>query len=195
MSSALAAAAHTRRRWRAPPRSRPASGHACSSRLSASSPSSARSRALSRRRQGAQPSPASHAVRNGIYRPACPALLQALQSWRPQASSEGRTDPQPSTKSGGSSAVAEDAAAAVGASQAVGGRWFRHGGGMPMLDLAPLSGRYLSFREREEIALLKAQGPGVRAIARQLERSASTVSRELRRNAATRCGKLDYRAS
>ncbi|MGH2998868.1 MAG: IS30 family transposase [Gaiellaceae bacterium] len=91
--------------------------------------------------------------------------------------------------------VAEDAAAVVGVSQAVGGRWFRHGGGMPTLDLAPLSGRYLSFGEREEIALLKAQGLGVRAIARQLERSASTVSRELRRNAATRCGKLEYRAS
>jgi len=35
----------------------------------------------------------------------------------------------------------------------------------------------------------------VREIARQLERSPSTVSRELRRNAATRGGKLDYRAS
>ena len=91
--------------------------------------------------------------------------------------------------------LAEDAARAVGAAPAVGSRWFRHGGGMPSLDLAPLSGRYLSFQEREEIALMKAQGLGVRAIARQLGRSASTVSRELRRNAATRCGKLDYRAS
>jgi len=91
--------------------------------------------------------------------------------------------------------LAEEAANAVGVSQAVGGRWFRHGGGMTPIDLAPLSGRYLSFQEREEIAILKAQGQGVREIARRLGRSASTVSRELRRNAATRCGKLDYRAS
>jgi len=53
----------------------------------------------------------------------------------------------------------------------------------------------LSFEEREEIALLKAQGAGVRAIARHVGRDPSTVSRELRRNAATRCGKLEYRAS
>jgi IS30 family transposase len=61
--------------------------------------------------------------------------------------------------------------------------------------LIPLSRRYLSFEEREEIALLKAQGAGVRAIARHLGRDPSTVSRELRRNAATRGGKLEYRAS
>ena len=85
----------------------------------------------------------------------------------------------------------EEAAAAVGVSQAVGGRWFRHGGGMPTVDLAPLSGRYLSFREREEIALLKVQGAGVRQIARLLGRAPSTISRELRRNAATRGGRLD----
>jgi IS30 family transposase len=66
---------------------------------------------------------------------------------------------------------------------------------MPSIDLEPLSGRYLSFAEREDIAIWKAQGAGVRQIARRLGRDPSTVSRELRRNAATRCGKLDYRAS
>jgi IS30 family transposase len=66
---------------------------------------------------------------------------------------------------------------------------------MPSLSLAPLSGRYLSFAEREEIAILKSQGTGVREIARKVCRSPSTISRELRRNAATRCGRLDYRAS
>jgi transposase, IS30 family len=91
--------------------------------------------------------------------------------------------------------TSEEAAAAVGVSQAAGSRWFRHGGGMPSLDLAALSGRYLSFGEREEIAIWRAQGAGVRAIARQLGRAPSTISRELRRNAATRGGKLDYRAS
>ena len=88
-----------------------------------------------------------------------------------------------------------EAAAAVGVSQAVGSRWFRHGGGMPSVELTPLSGRYLSFAEREEIALLLAQGAGVREVARRLGRAPSTVSRELRRNAATRGGRLDYRAS
>lgn len=56
-------------------------------------------------------------------------------------------------------------------------------------------GRYLSFSEREEIALLKVQGNGVREIARTLGRNAGTISRELRRNAATRGGKPEYRAS
>jgi IS30 family transposase len=59
----------------------------------------------------------------------------------------------------------------------------------------PLSGRYLTFAEREEIALDRAQGFGVRDIARRLGRAASTISRELRRNAATRSGGLEYRAS
>ncbi len=91
--------------------------------------------------------------------------------------------------------TSEQAAAAVGVSQAVGSRWFRHGGGMPPMDLSPTTGRYLSFVEREEIALLRVQDVGVRSIARQIGRSPSTVSRELRRNAATRGGKLEYRAS
>ncbi len=89
----------------------------------------------------------------------------------------------------------EEAAAAVGVSPAAGSRWFRQGGGMPTLDLAPVSGRYLSFHEREEISLLRVQGVGVHEIARRLGRGPSTVSRELRRNAATRGGKLEYRAS
>lgn len=70
---------------------------------------------------------------------------------------------------------------------------------MPPSHLAPSaalpSKRYLSFAEREEIALLRAQGHGVCAIARQTGRAASTISRELRRNAATRSGGLDYRAT
>ena len=77
----------------------------------------------------------------------------------------------------------------------VGVRWFRESGGMPTVTQAPLSGRYLSFAEREAIALWRATGCGVREIARRLGRSPSTISRELRRNAATRGGRLDYRAS
>ena len=89
----------------------------------------------------------------------------------------------------------EQAAVAAGVAPAVGVRWFRERGGMPPVSQAPLSGRYLSFREREEIAILTATGCGVRAIARQVGRSPSTISRELRRNAATRSGGLEYRAT
>jgi transposase, IS30 family len=91
--------------------------------------------------------------------------------------------------------TSEEAAVAVGVSQPVGSRWFRQRGGMPLFMVSRVTGRYLSFPEREEIAMLKAQGVGVREIARRLGRDPSTISRELRRNAATRGGKLDYRAS
>ncbi|WP_346347882.1 helix-turn-helix domain-containing protein [Bradyrhizobium sp. 159] len=59
----------------------------------------------------------------------------------------------------------------------------------------PLSVRYLSLAEREDIALLKVQGHSIQEIGRRLGRAASTVSRELRRNAATRGGGLEYRAT
>jgi len=71
----------------------------------------------------------------------------------------------------------EDAAAEAGMSPAVGTRWYRESGGMPPLELVPTSGRYLSFAEREEIAILHAQDCGVREIARRLGRSPSTISR------------------
>lgn len=89
----------------------------------------------------------------------------------------------------------DDAAISAGVSTAVGARWFRQGGGMPNVSLEASSERYLSFAEREEIALLRAQGYGVREIARRIGRSASTISRELRRNAATRSGYVEYRAT
>src|SRR5512134_2033326 len=60
----------------------------------------------------------------------------------------------------------EDAGGAAGVSPAVGVRWFREGGGMRSSSLSAPSGRYLSFAEREEIAILRAQRLGVRAIAR-----------------------------
>ena len=93
----------------------------------------------------------------------------------------------------------EDAAVGTGVPQAVGTRWFRKAGGMaPAMfgrSAKPLSGRYLSFAEREELAILRVQGLGVREIGRRLGRSGSTISRELRRNAATRSGGLEYRAT
>src|SRR5215218_1576456 len=93
----------------------------------------------------------------------------------------------------------EDAAVEAGVSQPVGTRWFRQAGGMPPAmfrsSAQPLSGRYLSLVEREEIALLRIQGHSMQEIGRRLGRSASTISRELRRNAATRSGGLEYRAT
>jgi IS30 family transposase len=89
----------------------------------------------------------------------------------------------------------ELAALDVGVSQPVGSRWFREAGGMPDVATTPLSGRFLSLVEREEIALMRAQNAGIRQIARALRRAPSTISRELRRNAATRGGQLDYRAT
>jgi hypothetical protein len=80
----------------------------------------------------------------------------------------------------------EEAIEAAGLSQAVGSRWFRESGGMRTVPTTLLSGRYLSFVEREEIAVLNAQSCAVREIGRRVGRSPSTISRELRRNAATR---------
>jgi IS30 family transposase len=89
----------------------------------------------------------------------------------------------------------DDAAAGIGVSRSVGHRWFREGGGMPTVTFTPLSGRYLSFTEREEVAILRAQGVGVREIARRLQRAPSTISRELQRNASFPHGRNQYRAA
>ena len=86
--------------------------------------------------------------------------------------------------------TSEKAAEAVGVLPVIGARWFRNRGGMPLFMSSPISERYLSFAQREEIGLLRAQDVGVREIARRIGRSPSTVSRELRRNAATCGGKL-----
>src|SRR5438874_643897 len=95
--------------------------------------------------------------------------------------------------------ASEVAAIGAGVPQAVGTRWFRKAGGMPPAMFArsakPLSGRYRTFAEREEIALLRVQDTTMQEVARQLGRAASTISRELRRNAATRSGGLEYRAT
>jgi transposase, IS30 family len=118
------------------------------------------------------------------------------QMWSPgRPSVARREDRQRFWREIAAGGASEEAAAVAGVSQAVGSRWFRDGGGMSPISLAPLSGRYLLFSEREEIAILHAQRVGVREIARRLNRSASTISRELRRNAATRSNTLEYRAT
>jgi hypothetical protein len=92
----------------------------------------------------------------------------------------------------------EVSAVEAGVSGPVGIRWFQSSGGMPPSHLAPsamsLTSRKLTFSEREEIALECAKGTGVRAIARKLSRSPGTISRQIRRNCATRGGDFDYRA-
>jgi len=92
-------------------------------------------------------------------------------------------------------AKTDAAATAAGVSFPVGFRWFRHAGGVNPCLSPTVSGRYLAFSEREDIALLRVQGVGVREIARRLGRSPSTISRELRRNASTRTFRLEYKAS
>ncbi len=87
-----------------------------------------------------------------------------------------------------------EAALKVGVPVPVGTCWFRHAGGMLPLSLKEHSGCYLSFAEREEIALLRAKDVGVREIARRIGHDPGTISRELRCNAATRSGKQEYRA-
>lgn len=87
-----------------------------------------------------------------------------------------------------------EAALNVGVSVPVGSCWFRHAGGMPPNSLAEPTGRFLSFEEREKIALLRAKQVGVRDIARRIGRGPGAVSREPRRNAGTHSGTLEYRA-
>ena len=93
--------------------------------------------------------------------------------------------------------VVAEAAASAGVSITVAWRWFRHVGGvMPQpfpAGTTSVGARRLSFQEREEISCRRAAGEGVRAIARALGRSPSTVSRELRRGTVRR--KSGYRAS
>src|SRR4051794_28626810 len=55
-------------------------------------------------------------------------------------------------------------------------------------------GTHLELEERERLAALEAEGLSLRAIARALGRAASTVSRELRRNALPRGGYLPVHA-
>jgi transposase, IS30 family len=72
----------------------------------------------------------------------------------------------------------------VGITRKTGYRWRSENGGIPPVRLAETArtSRYLSLLERQRIATLRGHGHGAREIARRLDRSPSTVSRELRRN-------------
>lgn len=124
---------------------------------------------------------------------------RADRALRPPMRSPGRPEPSRAVQREfwrliATGITSAEAALKVGVSVPVGARWFRHAGGMTPVSLDAPSGRYLSFEEREEIALMRAKNKGVREIARELGRDPGTISRELRRNAATRGGKQEYRA-
>ena len=76
-----------------------------------------------------------------------------------------------------------DAAIAAGSYRKQGSRWLAAAGGVRPRRGRDLKGRCLTLAQREEIALGRARGDSIRAIAALLGRSPSTVSRELRRNA------------
>ena len=85
-----------------------------------------------------------------------------------------------------------DASAIAGTYRNRGLAWVRQAGGVRPRRGRDLQGRYLSFGEREEIALGRAGGESILSIAGRLGRSPSTISRELARNSD---GRGAYRAT
>jgi IS30 family transposase len=86
-----------------------------------------------------------------------------------------------------------EAGVRAGVGRSLAWSWFGEAGGVKGNGAGPVSGRYLSVAEREEIAVGVAAGKGVRQIARELGRAASTVSREITRNCPAQ-GRRRYRA-
>jgi IS30 family transposase len=84
------------------------------------------------------------------------------------------------------SASLEEAGRAVGVSSRVVGRWLAESGGVKPRLCEP--GFRLSFEERCQIEAMDEAGLSGQAIARKLNRSPSTISRELRRNRTVRAG-------
>ena len=89
-----------------------------------------------------------------------------------------------------------DASAVAGTYRQRGLAWVRQAGGVRPRRGRDLQGRYLSFGEREEIALGRAAGESIHSISRRLGRSPSTISRELARNSDGKGdGRGAYRAT
>jgi transposase, IS30 family len=90
-----------------------------------------------------------------------------------------------------------EAAVAVGVSVQGGRRWFvERGGVMPRVPLPALKRPRLTFEQREDISLLKAQGHSDAAIARAVGCHRSTIGRELRAGSTRFPGRRPrYRAS
>src|SRR3954453_16123447 len=93
-----------------------------------------------------------------------------------------------------SGASSSQACEAVGVNRRQGYRWRRDSGGQPPPAPRGVAARYLSLEERLQIADLHLAGASRRAIAAQLGRAPSTISRELRRNGpgAGRAGRARY---
>ncbi|WP_435280027.1 helix-turn-helix domain-containing protein [Streptomyces sp. 1222.5] len=72
----------------------------------------------------------------------------------------------------------------LGIGRKTGYRWRSENGGLPpeRVSESVHSSRYLSLLERKRIATLREHGLGIREIAARLDRSPSTIIRELRRN-------------
>jgi transposase, IS30 family len=85
-----------------------------------------------------------------------------------------------------------EAAGAAGVSKGKAHVWFAQAGGVKANGAGPVSGRFLSVSEREEIAAGVAAGEPLRQIAARLGRAPSTVSREVARNGYR--GRYRYRA-
>lgn len=85
-----------------------------------------------------------------------------------------------------------DAVVPINTSRRTGRRILMEAGGVRPRRGRYLKGRCLTFGQREEVAVLRAQGCSLRQIGAAIGRSASTVSRELRRN--TKAGS-SYRAT
>ena len=75
-----------------------------------------------------------------------------------------------------------EAVAPINTSRRTGRRVLAEAGGVRPRRGQGLKGRCLTFAQREEIAVLRAQGHSLRRIGAAIDRSAPTVSRELRRN-------------
>lgn len=75
---------------------------------------------------------------------------------------------------------------AVGVDRRTGRRWRQATGGRIPRKKPELSGRFLSLDERLRIADMHLSGTSARSIAVQMDRSASTISRELRSNGQAR---------
>jgi IS30 family transposase len=117
------------------------------------------------------------------------------RSGRPRASAQTRGAFWEAVRAG---LTLGEAAEVAGVSSSAGEAWFRERGGVMPPSSLHRRNRTLSFVEREEIALLRAAGLGVRAIARQVGRNPSTISRELRRVQHHRPSdrhRMPYRAS
>ena len=107
---------------------------------------------------------------------------------RPQASRDARVRFWEGVRAG----LLPGAAVAVAGLNWRAQRWFAEAGGVKANGPGPVSGRYLSLAEREEIALGLAARKPLRQIARELGRPVSTVSREVARNSS---GAGPYRAT